>query len=1447
MHVPPEVQAAIQHFQPGPGLELKPSKPSETSVIFSWGVRLESITDPGVLYWLCLGSESCRAHPTAIRLSAGKTSKATKHLKEVHGVESDRTQLLGQRLPPLGSDQEPQPSVEARAVSVVNRVVPELTPSSRAEPSCQLLRAVAPEPPAAEAPAAPEAPELQTPALEVEKPPPIPVPPEVKAAIKRYTPETGFELLPPKPNESSFIFEWGVRVQLIGNSVGANQTAWICLASDECRSQMTMARLYGGRTSRATRHLKEAHGIASGKTSAEATNAAPPVPSTETTTPEPTPTPAVTAGTRALELLGDAASIEEESVPPLPPPPSAREVAGLSAMRVFLAVKAAIDSYVPEEGFVMMPPKLSERSIIFYWGVRVQAIAANGAAVVAWVCLASENCRARTTAFRLSSGKTSKATKHLKETHGIAYEYTSTDVTNEEEARAAAVDGAFNVHEEENLAEGDFMIVPSAPEVEDPRTPENLIAVKAAIKDYTAPDTETFALKPPTAAERSVIYEWGVRVHCTLEDGSDRLAWVCLATESCRATLTCLLLSGGKTSKATKHLRDVHGIIAEQPRLEICTADEANGANAGEEGEQGDKTHSSEHIKPRPRPVVRLPTTRIPLAVKAAIESFVPGPGFVAKPVRKAESSIINDWGVRVETISSGEMNFGWICLASAKCREQRIYTHLSAGKTSKATKHLKDAHGISTETSAAAYERSEKANRKRRRCEDSDLLRNSDLFYDDPGRIFVLLQTLRIVNSTLPYSHGEYPESLVLRDLAATATTPLPAFNAKVAAHCMVELFASARQEIVDYVGANRLSSNVKSLSIAASIWSSSKMSKDTKILGLRLYFVNKQWEIKSVLLGTRFVPSSSCAIESFHKWMLHVLRDFGLQPSDLLHATTHGRKHEVKWAINSLSLPWNWCVLDLSNGAITKACGMVNDATQSENLPMTQLIGRLAITVYQVKHEPVLSVLFAHLCEWLGNGIGEQLLDYQTHRFVGFTAFLQRVLEHWDALETWYDDRTVQARRTRTTTHGVTGSVPSFPLARDKDDLMQVFSMLEPITAIARKSQKLDECPTQVDLLTTLFQLRLSVLDATKPLRQCRIVSSSHALGAGGALPRYATPPPPANQVTYFGHTLSPLAASTRVLLRDAFHDSFFARYTASSPSVLDDARVSWLLEMQLLLHPAYKNFGDGLLKEVVFVCNAQRGVAAAVIGSIFDAIRTKVRQQILEMMRSVTSVQDDATVSSDPVEVDDSTSQGEEEQQQQQTSSPLHEAKDESRSPDHSTESAQCPYEAELERWLTSGTAVLARNADNTEAESILAFWRRQRERKQFKYLPLVARIVFSVPACTTQLERDFGVSERMLVSQRSRFANDSENSESVNGDEFHRAAAMSAFLNRNRDFVDVTQCAVLPSTTQAADANTPTNLRVGLAHVAQRDDVLTLDAVLSACYAATGAFNDEAYFY
>ncbi|KAL3662539.1 hypothetical protein V7S43_012394 [Phytophthora oleae] len=59
--------------------------------------------------------------------------------------------------------------------------------------------------------------------------------------------------------------------------------------------------------------------------------------------------------------------------------------------------------------------------------------------------------------------------------------------------------------------------------------------------------------------------------------------------------------------------------------------------------------------------------------------------------------------------------------------------------------------------------------------------------------------------------------------------------------------------------------------------------------------------------------------------------------------------------------------------------------------------------------------------------------------------------------------------------------------------------------------------------------------------------------------------------------------------------------------------------------------------------------------------------------------------------------------------------------------------------LERW--EGTATSIQMKDN-RPETVLEFWKRQVDSKTYKFLPLVARILFAIPSSSAQIERDFG---------------------------------------------------------------------------------------------------------
>ena len=97
-------------------------------------------------------------------------------------------------------------------------------------------------------------------------------------------------------------------------------------------------------------------------------------------------------------------------------------------------------------------------------------------------------------------------------------------------------------------------------------------------------------------------------------------------------------------------------------------------------------------------------------------------------------------------------------------------------------------------------------------------------------------------------------------------------------------------------------------------------------------------------------------------------------------------------------------------------------------------------------------------------------------------------------------------------------------------------------------------------------------------------------------------------------------------------------------------------------------------------------------------------------------------------------------------------------------------------ELGRWLDgSDTFLVTRDG----VETILDFWRRQETADDYKFLPKVAKMVYAVPASSAQIERDFGICSQLLTTQRT----------SV----LAHNLDMCAFLNRNKRFVDITQCA------------------------------------------------------
>ncbi|ETI40741.1 hypothetical protein L917_13262 [Phytophthora nicotianae] len=116
-------------------------------------------------------------------------------------------------------------------------------------------------------------------------------------------------------------------------------------------------------------------------------------------------------------------------------------------------------------------------------------------------------------------------------------------------------------------------------------------------------------------------------------------------------------------------------------------------------------------------------------------------------------------------------------------------------------------------------------------------------------------------------------------------------------------------------------------------------------------------------------------------------------------------------------------------------------------------------------------------------------------------------------------------------------------------------------------------------------------------------------------------------------------------------------------------------------------------------------------------------------------------------------------------------------------------------ELESWETNSCSI---QTNASRPETMLEFWMRQAKTGAYKYLPLVARVLFAISSSSTQIERDFGIAGQLVTSQRGSIA--------------PQNVEMSAFLNCDRQFVDVTQCPKIHP--RDIDKFIPSNVKVGM---------------------------------
>ncbi|KAL3663730.1 hypothetical protein V7S43_011145 [Phytophthora oleae] len=229
------------------------------------------------------------------------------------------------------------------------------------------------------------------------------------------------------------------------------------------------------------------------------------------------------------------------------------------------------------------------------------------------------------------------------------------------------------------------------------------------------------------------------------------------------------------------------------------------------------------------------------------------------------------------------------------------------------------------------------------------------------------------------------------------------------------------------------------------------------------------------------------------------------------------------------------------MAHGATKMSCGLGGRSSKEANPEMAELITKMTQVITSVKLVSTAGDLFAELCKSKTKGASTRLIGHSASRFLSTTNAMRRVLDKWVAIVEWYKIRAEQAIRDRR-------PPPVSPLDNRQTELIQVLSILTPIADLKVKCQA--ERAEQVEVLMSLYMIRIDQL--------C----------PGQAIPHYLSTDEKPQWIS--PGSLTPLAAKTRDLLREALDERFFSRYYKDSAF----AKCDFVLEMMLKLHPIYKH---------------------------------------------------------------------------------------------------------------------------------------------------------------------------------------------------------------------------------------------------------------------------------
>lgn len=200
--------------------------------------------------------------------------------------------------------------------------------------------------------------------------------------------------------------------------------------------------------------------------------------------------------------------------------------------------------------------------------------------------------------------------------------------------------------------------------------------------------------------------------------------------------------------------------------------------------------------------------------------------------------------------------------------------------------------------------------------------------------------------------------------------------------------------------------------------------------------------------------------------------LAEYGIKLSDLAGGTTDSGSDVKAMCVNlllaSYKIWWDWCDCHLADKAAENAFGTSADPQKSKNKDAREVIKLVIKTAAKVNQSTIFKQKFEEVqLEMLNETL--KITKHAPQRWLSLVRVMERIIRLWHVLRRVYAN-----------------DGEEFPLDKDnkKDEILQLYSLLQPLSVITRDGQY-GAVPMTAEMHMAFAQLKVEVLDPEQPLR--------------------------------------------------------------------------------------------------------------------------------------------------------------------------------------------------------------------------------------------------------------------------------------------------------------------------------------------------------------------------